>query len=130
MSQQLLTFKLFNLVMPRYRCLYFFIAKYIRVFFWITIKQLRRYKILFFTVKIRQNYHLTNLIRRHILLQNKSLHFMTIKEHHCAFFQRAESNHFFTFFSMVATFSGSDRIMASNSENLPGRKNILLTPNL
>ena len=74
------------------------------------------------------------------------LSLMTESAHHCAFFQRLQMIHFFTFSTRILTililvitqllthlinsirlaylrFSGSDLSSWSNSANLPGRKN-------
>lgn len=44
--------------------------------------------------------------------------------------QRERISHFFTFATIACRFSGSERMMRSNSTNLPGRKNTFVMPNL
>lgn len=55
---------------------------------------------------------------------------MTDKAHHCTFFHLEVISHFCTLDTIAAKLSGSDFIMASNSENFPGLKKTLVTPNL
>jgi hypothetical protein len=56
------------------------------------------------------------------------LHLITDRAHHCVFFHFDVRSHLWTLATILAKFSGSDFMMESNSTNLPGRKNTLVTP--